>query len=234
MAQPPGPPPPGAALIDRFNQMLGRGRGPAGPPVAHYVAEGVAEFTFDQTGGPPLVQFQGSREILALTPQPAPRGDLIFKNDVGDPVLRFSRLGGLTVYTSAHPEGAPAALVGMATPIKLQGIQDAAELFGRERLVSRRISRVMQRDVEVDVPDIGPESWTLVADVINLAADAFEKSADRIRHDQRLPHMDRLLVVEGDKPDVQVNYDTVQITVAPARGAAGRPSSVRIARTLTH
>ena len=159
---------------------------------------------------------------------------MVFKNDVGEPVLRFSGLGGMTVYTAAHPEGAPAALVGMASPIRLQTVQDIAELGGRELAVSRRVSRVLQRRVLVDIPDIGAESWTLVADVINLAADAFERDADRIHQDQKLPHVDRLLVVEGDQPTVQVGYDTVQITVAAAKGAAGRPSSAKIAKALLH
>ena len=43
-----------------------------------------------------------------LQPQPAPRGDVIYKNDLGEPVLRATRLGGVTVFTDHGPAGSAA------------------------------------------------------------------------------------------------------------------------------
>jgi len=39
-----------------------------------------------------------------------------------------------------------------------------------------------------------------------------------------------VLVVMGDKPDVSVNGSVMTVTLAPAKGFAGRPSSDRIVK----
>nr|QQZ52104.1 DUF4908 domain-containing protein [Phenylobacterium glaciei] len=46
----------------------------------------------------------------------APRGDIIYKNDLGEPVLRATRLGGLTLFTPDRPGGTAAALAGAVRP----------------------------------------------------------------------------------------------------------------------
>src|SRR6185437_6326955 len=71
----------------------------AGPPVARYITEDGDVFTLDRTQPKALLKFDSSFEVWALTPQQAPRGDTIYKNDLGEPVLRATRLGGVTVFT---------------------------------------------------------------------------------------------------------------------------------------
>ena len=84
----------------------------AGPPVARYVSETGVRFTFDRSQGVPLVKFDRSPEVWVLRPQPAPRGDVLYLNDLGEPILRASRTGGLTVFTTDRPEGLAVALSG--------------------------------------------------------------------------------------------------------------------------
>ena len=63
-------------------------------------------FVFDMSvQGRPLIKFDDSGEVWALTPTAGPRGDTIYKNDMGEPMLRSTRLGGLTVFTQDRPMG---------------------------------------------------------------------------------------------------------------------------------
>ena len=234
LAQPPGPKPP--AKDSPISKLFGQGRGPSLPPIARYAAEGVGEFIFDQSGGQALIMFRGSSEIVVLTLSNAARNDRIYKNDIGEPVLRISGLGlgGLTVYTAGKPQGVPAEIVrGPVPPIRLQTVRDENELVIRGRAAQTRLRRVVQRDFTVEVSDIEhPESWALVADAMDLAAQFFERNQTLVRTDPRYRHIIRLLIVEGDESIVQAYYDTIQITVAAAKGPAGRPSSAKIALAL--
>ena len=67
---------------------------------------------------------------------------------------------------------------------------------------------------------------------MDLAAQFFERNQTLVRTDPRYRHIIRLLIVEGDESIVQAYYDTIQITVAAAKGPAGRPSSAKIALAL--
>src|SRR5512143_1146081 len=116
------------------NGLLGRhstdGRDFAAPPIARYVSEDGDVFTLDRTQSKPLLKFDNSYEVWALQAQPAPRGDTIYKNDLGEPVLRATRLGGITVFTDQRPGGSAAALEGPGTPWRL-AIMGPQALFER-------------------------------------------------------------------------------------------------------
>src|SRR4051812_4574960 len=71
------------------------------PNVARFVPDGGEPFVLDRSAGRQVfMKFEDSPEIWALSPTPGPRGDVIYKNDMGEPMLRASRLGGLTLFTS--------------------------------------------------------------------------------------------------------------------------------------
>src|SRR5688500_18964728 len=73
------------------------------PPVARDVSQEGDAFVLDRSQPRPLLKFDDSPEVWALRPHPAPRGDVIYKNDLGEPVLRATRLGGLTLFTPSRP-----------------------------------------------------------------------------------------------------------------------------------
>ena len=102
-----------------FGRHQHDGRDTAAPPIARYVTEDGDVFTFDRTQPKALLKFDGSFEVWALQPQQAPRGDTIYKNDLGEPVLRATRLGGVTIFTDQRPAGAAAALEGVGSPLRL-------------------------------------------------------------------------------------------------------------------
>jgi hypothetical protein len=200
--------------------------------VARYAA-GDLEFILDRSGVQPLIQFRGSTEIVALTRSVGPRNDEIFKNDIGEQVLRMSGLGGGTIYTPDRPQGVPVSFVQVVvTPIRLPVVAGGVELGVRAQQASRSISNALQRAVIVDIAEYRPEAWSLIADAMNLAVKAIEINKDRLRTDPRLSHIERVLIVVGDRPGIVINYDTIQITVVPMKGPAGRPSSALIALSL--
>ena len=68
-----------------FGQRPSDGRQFPAPPIARYVSEDGDVFTLDRTQPKALLKFDNSYEVWALQPQPAPRGDTIYKNDLGEP-----------------------------------------------------------------------------------------------------------------------------------------------------
>lgn len=201
-----------------------------GPSVARYIAEGVAEFTLDRSTGRTMIIFDGGREVYVLYPQPAPRGDIIYKNDVGQPVLRITGLGGMIVFTDARPEGAPASLVGMGDPVDFQLTSSQRGLGARLELESRRIQQAAGRPIEIDAPDFGEfSSGPLVLEALRVTANAFEQLSASGAGRQALSKVDAVLVVEGNRPTARLEGGTLTLTVTPNWGAGGRPSSQLIA-----
>ena len=77
----------------------------AGQPLtARYQMDEGGAFVFDRSTVKPLLKFDDDPEIWALQPAPGPRGDVIYRNDVGEPMVRATRLGGMTVFTPKRPE----------------------------------------------------------------------------------------------------------------------------------
>src|SRR3569833_1811134 len=84
------------------------------PPIARYVSGDGDRFVYDRTGNVALLRIEQSEEVRALRATPAPSGDTIYKNDIGETVLRSSRLGGLTRGAARGPGGGPARRGGAA------------------------------------------------------------------------------------------------------------------------
>lgn len=224
-AQAPARPQP-RSLGDLFNLRPG-GREQA-PPVGRYVAENVG-FTFDRSNS--AVRFDGGREIIVLMRQAAPQGGVIYFNDVGEPVLKMSGLGGMTLFTPDRPQGVPVQFVATASPIQLETVR-ATQLYIRMREAANRMSRLMGREVGFDAADIGPESAALCWDVVNHTLLAYERNAGRERARVRTARVHVIEIAEGKAAEVRLSGDVLRITIAPERGLSGRPSSEKIARTL--
>jgi len=195
------------------------------PPVAVYAPDSGEAFVFDRAASPPLMRFESSQEIWVLQPEPGPRGDTIYKNDLGEPMLRATRLGGLTLFTMDSPGGMAVALQGEAAPIRPPAILSPAALLQRLAQASAHTSRALQRLVVFDAPDVTPESAYLVADAAMVTAEAVAGLDKKAREGLKLT---RVVLEPGHAPAAKYVGGVLQITVAPARGVAGRPSSRRI------
>lgn len=203
---------------------------PAAPPVARYVAEGSLAFVLDRSSGQPLIRFEGSKEVWVLTPQPGPRGDIIFKNDVGESVLRLSRLGGVTVFTSTRPEGAAAALDGVSPTLR-QAFADARRAAVLLQAASGRVSTAAGRQIGIYADSVDERSAGVAVDAANIAAEAFI-SLKAQRNATALARISDIVLVEGKKASVAVSQRSLVITVVPGRGVSGRPSSAKIIQEL--
>ncbi|HEX8568950.1 MAG TPA: DUF4908 domain-containing protein [Caulobacteraceae bacterium] len=199
----------------------------AAPPVAKYVAGDDREFTLDRTGPRPLLKFEDDPEVLVLYPSPGPRGDVIYRDDTGRPVVRATRLGGLTVFTPDRPGGLPAALAGQTTRIRMAAIS-AVQLLRHIARQSLRASQAVGRRVVFEAPEIRRGEETVYAEAATLTAEAFEEASRRERTQRALRNVRRVELTTGQRPDVALAGDTVRVTVTPQYGHAGRPSSRRI------
>jgi hypothetical protein len=212
------------------DKLMGRhpatGLDVATPPVARYVTEDGDVFTLDRTQPKPLLKFENSFEVWALQPQPAPRGDTIYKNDLGEPVLRATRLGGVTVFTDQRPGGAAAALMGVGTPLRM-AIMGPQTLFDRLAQASFRANHAARRTIPFEV-EATPASSALIADAAMVTSDVVVRLSKRSDARKLLDRIQKVRLVEGRKSSVQLIDGVLVVIVAPPEGFAGRPSSDRI------
>ncbi len=197
------------------------------PPVARYVSDAGEGFILDRSNERTLLRFENSPEIWVLQPQIGPRGDVIYKNDIGQVLLRATRVGGLTLFTGKRPGGASASLAGASAPIRLKAI-GPVDLYRILVAASVRASRVSNHRISFDA-EATPASSTLIADAAILSVMALERLAQRPDGSALMARIQRVVIVEGARPAVALRAGTLLIAVAPPLGVAGRPSSERIA-----
>jgi hypothetical protein len=207
------------------------GRGVAPPPVARFAIDDGGEFILDQQGHDALIRFSDSPEVWALSRSRGPRGDIIYKNDNSEPMLRATKLGGMTVFTPKHPEGAAAALLGPAMPVRLTPL---GPLILYQRLVqaSVRSSRAAQHGIEFDAPDADPTSDSVIADAAAAMVEALVSLSGRPGGHAILRRLGSVAIQSTGKSTVELRGRVVTISVNPALGYAGRPSSERILLAL--
>lgn len=214
-----------------FGPRPNEGRTGNAPVVARYVAEDGVGFVLDRTGRRTLLRFDNSSEVWALSRHAAPRGDLIYKNDVGRSVLRATRVGGVTLFTDARPDGLAASLAGTGAPLRLTQLGPQA-LAERLLQASSRASRSARRTIRFEA-EASPVSSALIGDAAMVSAEALARFARRSGGAAQLARVVKVTLVEGKKPAVILQRDTMIITVVTADGFAGRPSSARVLETLT-
>ena len=181
-----------------------------------------------------LVRYGDSSEVWTLHPVSAPRGDVIYKNDMGEPVLRATRIGGLTLFSWRHPTGSAAAFIGEAPPLRLAPVPNPNALFQALVQASVRASHAAQHLVVFEAQDLtphdlAPESSAVIADAAATTADAFLRLSYRGPTGRlAATHIDRVQFTTGRDADARTRGPIMVITLNPAKGFAGRPSSARI------
>ena len=212
------------------------------PPVGRYVDDdGDTIFVLDRSSTVTLLRFEDSPEIWVLTPQPAPHGDIIYKNDIGEPMLRATWLGGLTLFTRTHPSGAAASLVGEASEIRPTQILSPSALLNRLAQASAHSSHLVQRLVTFEAPEVTPLTASLIADAAGVATEAIGIASQTANGRRMLVKLSRVSLVLGRRPSVTFSKGVLQVVVTAPQGrlpardcVAGRPSSHRIAVALIH
>jgi hypothetical protein len=200
------------------------GRQTAAPPVARYVSEDGDVFVVDLSQPRPLLKYDNSFEVWALKPQQGPRGDTIYKNDLGEPVLRFTRLGGLTIFTDDHPAGEAAAVAGATNPLRLIPLGPQA-LAERLLQASARASRAARRLIPFEA-EATPASSALIADAAMVTSEAVVRIARRVDARRLLDRIMKVRLQAGRKAQATLDQAGVlEVTVNPPLGLGGRPSS---------
>jgi hypothetical protein len=201
------------------------------PQVARYVSDDGASFVLDRTGGSQgLLKFEDSPEVWVLAPQSAPRGDIIYKNDLGEPMLRVTRLGGVTLFTPTQSGGVPVALSGESSPLRLAPMS-LVEFQQRIIIIGDRITRAAKKRIELQF-QVNNVSAPLVADAYMVLSDAVVHVAQRVDGKKILANFSKIDIDSAKKPSVKLEHSVLEIRVTPSQGLAGRPSSERIARAI--
>ena len=220
--------------------LFGGGAKPGGdgslPAVARYESERGEGFVLDRTGGRrAVIKFDDSAELWALTASPGPRGDIIYRNDMGEAVLRATRLGGLTLFTADVPGGTAAAPLAVVQPPRPAQVYGPEALFQVLLQAEARANRAAQHLVVFDAGDanVSPGAEPLFADAFILTADAIVHVSSRGAPGRMAAsRVAKVRFVQGAGAAAVLVGRMVQITVAPDLGLAGRPSSERIAAAI--
>jgi hypothetical protein len=212
-----------------LRDMLGRqdDRRAEAPPVARYVVENEG-FVLDRSNRVALLKFDRFTEVWVLYPSTAPRGDIIYRNDAGEPVLRATKLGGLTLFTRARPAGAPAAIDGEAPALKPQGPLTPGALLQKLAQSSVRATAAAKRLVPFEATGVTPGAEPVFADAAAITAEAVARLARSGEGRALLNRFRKVRLLAGRKPAVQVRAGVMQVIISPALGMAGRPSSDRV------
>ena len=196
------------------------------PHVGRYMTDDGATFVLDRSATVALLRFDKSCQVLELKPIPAARGDTIYRDGMGAPVLRMTRLGGVTLFAPGRPGGAPMALMGSAAPIHFSPMA-AGDLGQRFLQSSVRASKQAGHLVIFDAPEITPGSEALLADAAAATVEAMARMSRRKDGKKALQHLRRVLFQSGPTA-IRLDGATLEVTIDPCQGAAVRTSSDRI------
>jgi hypothetical protein len=189
--------------------------------------DGVHAFVLDRTGDPPLLRFERSFEVFALTSVPAARGDELLRTDTGRDLVRVTTLGSVTLYPVEKPTGMPAAKVRSVDPLPMLADMrlNVVDAF--------RSLRVSAGRAEVDAPvsqasEVAANA--LLADAARLTAAGLGAAADGAGE---MLAFRRIAFVFGAGADARLEDGVLVVQLDLERGYAGRPSSLKVAEAVT-
>lgn len=196
------------------------------PPTGRYVADSGEAFILDRSGQRPLLRFDRRDETWVLRPTAAPRGDVIYRNDAGDQLLRVTPGGGMTVYTPRAPGGSPASFSGPGQSLSPPNL-GPVQLFQLMTRRSAMLSRAMGRLIEINL-DTGEQAEGLSVEALILSTDAVLRISRSPTARSSLDRLRSITIIEGQRASVTYSRGDLRIIVAPTQGVAGRPSSARV------
>lgn len=217
------------SLIGRATPNDGRTNAP--PTVARFTTDRGASFVLDRSRRNPLIQFDGDSEVWALTPTPGPMGDIIFKNDLGEPVLKATRWGGMILFSKDRPTGDPVAVAGRAEAFE-PGHMSPSQLFQHLVRTSKKASAALSRLVRFEADVQTPGADYLFADAATVTADAIVEMSATTKGRKLLAPVQEVKLIEGRPPSAWVEGDTLMLKLDLSKGWGGRPSSKRVMKVL--
>ncbi|EGF91205.1 hypothetical protein ABI_26200 [Asticcacaulis biprosthecium C19] len=226
----------GAAQAQSLQQrMFGKdqdGRANAGPSVARFESDDGETFILDESGRQPLLRFEGDTEVWSLTVTQGAKGDRIYKNDVGQPVLKSTRWGGMILFTDERPTGDPVAMSGKADAFR-QPRMSPALLWQTLAKGSKRVSQALGRLVPFEAPNVTPGADALYAQAADVTSSALVQVALQSKGKQRLTGVESVQFVEGRPPSATLTNGVLVMKLDTSRGNwGGHVSSKRIVNVI--
>ena len=194
-----------------------------------YASDMGERFIFDGRGSRPLFRFERREETWVLRSTPAPRGDIIYRNDAGSQILRVTPDGGLTLYTARTPNGSPASRVGAAAPLELPTL-GPIRLFTLMNQRGSLVSQALGRLIVINLT--GEESEALMVDALIVTTEAVIRMARTPSFRESVDDLRSITLVEGSRSSVTFSRGELRVVVDPGQGQAGRPSSSSIIRAV--
>ncbi len=181
-----------------------------------------------------------AEEIYRLTVNRAPRGDVIYRDENGDTVLRITPYGGATVrWPGAAQESAAVKSFGQDAPLSLTPTPLAAV---EERVLRASVLLSAQIGAPIYV-DIGKPAYgagldraseaAVLGDALASAAKAVAVVADDPTGAKVISlRVNRIVLTPAEAPSVSLNGKVLTVGYAATRGINGRLSSTAIAAYL--
>jgi hypothetical protein len=211
-------------------------RAESGPPlrIGHYSSpDGLIGFVLDRLGTPIKVRFDGSEEIVALTPEPAPYDSTTFKRDDGIHVLRIYPNGRVLVFDQKLRDGSARAVRDQdAQPLTVKAAtktqaQAAAVLLGQKLKQTGGVTL----EVALEAPSLGDnsDSWAAMADAVSVTGVSFgEMLASTIARETIAAKLRRIVIRDAGRVDIKLEDQTLVVEIAADQPIVGRPSSARL------
>lgn len=176
-----------------------------------------------------------AEEIFLATGARGPRGDVIFKDENGDVLLRIMSYGGATVFWPGKTNGEAASKThgdDSALNLPPASRQDAAR---RAELAARTLGGLMGESIEFNIGTFRPASASETETSADAAvlADAVVRAAAgmaEVARDQTGARVLRERIVQvkftaGGAPKLSLDGKSLIVTYNPSADVAGRPSS---------
>jgi len=207
------------------------------PVVAHFVSARGEGFVLDETqASAPLLRFDGDDEVFQLTAKPGANGDVIFRNDVGEPVLKATRLGGMILFSGVHADvGDPAAVTGQASAFTPDHLNPAVlwlHMAKSALRVTQACDHRIDFNADKDNLDKGISDETIInlfAESVSVTTDALIQVAAQAERRHSLDKLHEVHLIEGRPPGARIENGVLIVKLDPSRGTwGGHPSSRRI------
>lgn len=227
-----------SSLKDKmFGKRVEDNRANAASKVAHYISEDGQSFVFDESQPRPLLRFDGDDEVWVLTATPGTKGDIIYKNDVGEQMLKATRWGGMVLFSEARPMGDPVAVTGRAQSFAPDMVTPAL-LWRAAARASTRVSQAAGNGhlIPFSNPnsDVTPETAALYADAIDITEAAIVRVSLQSYGKQALSGLREVHLVDGRPPSARMDQGVLTLKLDASRGPwAGHVSSRRVVNVLT-
>lgn len=213
-----------AAQSNPFQRLVGREAEPQASSLWYERADGRGRFVFDRANRPALILPEGGNEVMALHPARASGGGEVWQSDTGDTILRFSNLGGATYFPPDAPDGVIADPLGEA-PALFAEPASAGDLQNAARRMVEDLADRARREVRAELTEVGAGANPYIIDAMRMVVLAAEETPRRALRDLRT-----VRIGVGEAPRAGYNDGVLDISVNPAMGYGGRPSSDFIER----